>query len=165
MKANRPPNRRRADLAACGATCVLLALVAGCSPYQIQGKVIEGAEGLVTVVSPQDRRLNSIGVDGAKVELTLDPTSISPKLLGNISTGHTGRFTLPVGELGAGMLNYELGVLSTGRGFKSVYQQIPLPGQGKQLLIVLEAGRDRNPPKQDFLKETQQIGEQLLRNN
>ena len=27
MKANRPPNRRRADLAACGAACVLLALV------------------------------------------------------------------------------------------------------------------------------------------
>lgn len=163
MRNSPKASRRPPDFVAATCAGLLVALVGGCSPYQITGKVIEGPNGYATTVSPADRQLSMNGLAGVKVQLTIDPRSISPKVIGEFITDGDGRFNTPVHQLGAGILEYELGVQVRGTGYLSVYQNMALPPKGRPLLIVLAPGKDRRAPPTDFLRETEQLGEQLLR--
>jgi len=155
-------------MVAMGCACLLIALIPGCSPYQIQVRVIEGTNGYISEVGPFESRLDdqaTPGLAGVKVQLTIDPKSISPKPVGQFMTDGNGWFTAPVRELGAGVLNYELGILAQANGYKSVFQDMALPAKGRRLLIVMVPGKDTRPPPRDFLEQTKSIGEQLLRDN
>mgnify|MGYP002637767629 CR=1 FL=1 len=171
MKLSAKVSRLQPDaraMAAAVACLLMIALAPGCSPYQLQVKVIEGTNGYATHVGPDDHQLDddqTPGLSGVKVQLTIDPQSISPKHVGEFMTDGNGRFTAPVRELGAGILQYELGILSQTSGYKSVFQNMALPAKERQLLIVMAPGKDTRPPPSDFLKETQAVGEQLLRGN
>ena len=135
----------------------------GCQPYQLTGVVLAGAEAKVLAVSADDTRLKTFGLDGATVDVTVDPASMQPHMIGVFSTDRDGRFEIPVDALGAGFLEYELAVCCRAEGYQTVYQTIQMPSRRKKLLIVMVAGRDTYEPKKDILEETQKLADELLK--
>ena len=147
--------------------CVLLLATAawsgGCSPYQIEGLVVPGAVGEVLLLDDNDQRLRMAGIAGAAVDLTIDPSSMRPKLIGKFATDEDGRFTIPVDALGAGLLEYEVAVTCSAQGHQTVYQTMQMPARRKRLLVVMVPGRDTYRPKNDILKETRKMADELLK--
>lgn len=139
-------------------TCVL---ATGCSPYRLSGTVIEGAQSAVLVVDKNDKRLELPGINSASLMFTIDPDSLNAKTLPiDISDGG-GKFATPVGEPGAGFLEYEVMVLCRAAGYSSASRKLALPGGNKRLLIVLSPGADGYKPKRDIVNETIDMGHQL----
>ena len=135
----------------------------GCSPYQIEGLVVPGRTSEVLMLDADDERLDGPGLDGASVELTLEPQSMSPKPMKTVVTDGEGRFVVPVDKLGAGFLEYEVAVYCGSEGFQTAYQTLRLPPRGKRLLITMAVGRDTFQPKTDILQETRDMAEELLK--
>jgi len=134
--------RIRSVLCALMLTVCSLATV-GCESYALRGAVVEGQMPGVYIVRADDARLEQVGLANAVVEPTLDPDSMRPKQLSNALTDDRGRFELPVTEFGAGILEYELGLLVRHEGFKSVWQKMPMPPGNRRLLVVMAPGEDR----------------------
>lgn len=132
---------RRATALALGAASV--SVLGACGGYQMQGRVVTGARPEVIVVAKDDPRLGGPGVAGTLVDLTLDPESLGRKPLANGYSGPDGEFAIHVKEIGAGMLEYEVGVVARAPGHNPVYGQIILPGSNKRVLIVMVRGQDR----------------------
>ncbi len=156
-----PPNPARNFAAVC-AVCII-AMIAGCKSHQLSGVVVEGEHPRVELVDSGDARLDIGVIPEARISLTLDPTSLNPKILAELVSDPNGGFTTDVSALGAGMLQYDLGVLCQAEGFKTLYQTMPMPKRGRVLLVVLAPGHDRHRPPGDFLRETERMGEDLLR--
>lgn len=157
------PSANRAKTVFLFAFCILhFAFLLGCQSYRLTGAVIEGEAPGVHVVSRSDKRLFQGGVTGARLEFTVDPSSMQPKRLAALATDDTGRFDAPVEDApGAGMLEYELGVLARANGYQSVWEIIPLPSADKALLIVLRPGKDTFRPPTDLMEETLELGRKL----
>ena len=141
---------------------VLLAVaaLAGCESYRLRGAVVAGEAPGVLVVKPSDVRLREVGLPGATIELVLDPASMSPKPAGAALSDARGRFDVPIKEMGAGLLEYELSILCRLKDHGPVYQTIALPGSDRRLLIVLAPGRDAPRPNEDLISETLRLGGQ-----
>jgi len=137
----------------------------GCGSYQLAGVIVESTSGSVEVISQSDNRATKQGISGASLELTLDPTSMSPKTIAIVTTDADGRFKVDVDELGAGFLKYRLAILGQAEGYKTHYQEISMPPNGKLLYITLEAGKDQYRPPSDLLHDTLKIGNDLLKTN
>jgi len=135
----------------------------GCQPYQLTGMVTAGAKPEALAVSADDARFKTFGLEGANVEVTIDPLSMQPRVIGVFSTDRDGRFEIPIDALGAGFLEYELAICCRAEGYQTVYQTIQMPSRRKKLLIVMVAGRDTYEPKKDILKETQKLADELLK--
>jgi hypothetical protein len=147
----------------CAAITLCLILLTACSPYQLQGRVVEGKATQVLVVSPNDSRLNEEPVYEATVELTLDPSSISPKRLGQIVTDDRGNFVLDIDATGAGsFMEYDLGILVTAQKHRNVWQTIKLPSAKKRLLVIMTTGSAGPPPPKDILKESLQLKDRFM---
>jgi hypothetical protein len=130
---------------------------AGCGAYALRGKVIEGAYHGIYVVEANDKRLNGPPVGGATVSATLDPSSLGRKPVGDTLTGEDGGFTLPIGEFGAGTLEYEVGVEARAAGHAGVEKSFRLPGGGSRLLIVMPRGVDRTKKPANPLDDLQKF--------
>jgi hypothetical protein len=114
----------------------------------------------VAVVSDDDPRLNQQGVEGADVQVVIDPESLNRKILPEVQTDSTGRFAIPVGEPGAGFLEYQALVAAHAPGYRLATETIPLPPADKRLLITLPTGKDTYRPQDDILGETLKMGGQ-----
>lgn len=141
------------QLPAAMALCCLFA-VGGCGGYHLRGTVVAGETNGVYVVDANDSRLKTMGIEQAAIELTLDPSTLNPIEAGSTTAGQGGRFDIAIDQMGAGFLEYELGVLCRKQGFSTVWETLALPGGGKRLLIVMVPGRDKYRPKEDILDET-----------
>ena len=135
----------------------------GCQPYQLTGVVMAGAKAKALAVSADDERLKMFGLDGATIEITVDPLSIQPRMIGVFPTDRDGRFEIPVDALGAGFLEYELAVCCQAEGYQTIYQTIKMPSRRERLLILMVAGRDTYEPRRDILEETQKLADELLK--
>lgn len=147
-------------------TLMMLALLpcvtlTGCGGYALQGRVIEGPQPAVLVVSKNDSRLKQPGVAGASLMLTVDPESLNAKMLPMDMTDDAGGFAVPVDVTGAGLLEYDLQIVCRAAGYSPATGTIALPGGHKRVLIVLPPGNDRYKPQRDILEETMEIGKQL----
>ena len=114
------------------------------------------------MLDPRDKHLRRTGLGGAYLELTLDPSSLSPLVMGTVMTDERGRFKKKIDQTGAGLLEYELGLLCRSPGHRSLYQTMPLPGSKKWMLIVLAPGRDTTTGPRDLLEETLRMAEPYL---
>ena len=143
---------------------VLLAVTAvaggGCQAHRIQGLIVQGPTPTVVIVDKDDEQLDRHGLAGAVVELTLDPNSMSPKVLGTVITDATGRFQIPIDAFGVGVLEYDLGMLCRLGDHQPVYQTMRLPASGKCVLVVMAPGRDATHEVQDLIAETLRLGGQ-----
>lgn len=145
---------------------VLLATgLTGCGGYHLRGKVVEGPVSSVAVVDQHDPRLEGPGLRGASIQAVIDPNDVGRKRLNTQHSGDDGSFAIPVGELGAGFLEYEVQVVGRATGFESAVGTFPLPGGNKRVLITLTPGRDTYKPtgSDAFLDETLRMSEPYLR--
>ncbi|MEX0654215.1 MAG: hypothetical protein WD534_18405 [Phycisphaeraceae bacterium] len=137
--------------------------LAGCSGYQLQGKVIEGPESGVFIVSEDDPRLDEPGLRGARVALTLDADRLSAKHVGDGESDLDGAFTVSVDEFGAGFLEHDVEVLVRLAGYAPAVRTIRLPGSSRRVLVTLAEGEDELSPRPgDLLDETMRMGEPYM---
>ncbi len=120
-----------------------LSLLPACGPHKIYGRVVTGDTSYITVVDKDDHRLDAEGgVSGVLLRLQLDPGRINQRNIAEQTSGEDGKFTLPVDEFGAGVIELEGGLLARRHGFKSAEGVFVVPGNSKRILVVLEPGRD-----------------------
>ena len=129
---------------------------AGCGTYQLRGHVVEGPEPMVLVTRADDPRLEQRGIGGASLELTLSPRSLGRKPLGSTFSGDGGWFAAGIDELGAGLLEYELGVVCRRQGYRTAVGAVRMPGGDQRLLVVLTPGVDDYEEPIDLLEESEQ---------
>lgn len=150
--------RRAVVLTACAAALALQA----CGPYTLKGRVIQGDVSSVAIVDDDDRRLGDEGgpgLSGVGLKLTLEPARLNRKLVAQEYSADDGSFELPVDEAGAGLLEFEAGILARRRGFQSAEGVFMLPGGSKRVLIILAPGRDTpgmfedEPTAQELLEQ------------
>jgi hypothetical protein len=144
-----------------GAVLMLSCLLAtGCSSYQLQGKVIEGPVAGVLLLSKDDARLDPPGLAGATLDVTLDPGHMGEKRLGAQGTDLEGNFSVPIRELGAGMLEYEVELVGQATGYQATIHKMRLPSTNQRVLVVLREGRNTYRPPRSVIEESLRIGEQ-----
>ena len=156
-------DRTRHAITLIAALPILLALAA-CSPYQMQGTVIEGAVSTIRVVDKDDPRLTQgYGMPMASIEVTLDPDRLSRKALQRALTEVDGTFAVPVDEPGAGYLEYPMRVIVRRSGYNTATQDMLMPGTNQRLLITLVNGEDQYKPEPpDLMDETLKMGEPYM---
>lgn len=120
-----------------------LALVLGaCAPYTLKGRVVRGEASYIAVVDDGDPRLDAEGIPGVQLKLTLDPGKLKRKTAAQEVSGASGELSLPVEEAGAGLLEFDAGLIARKRGYAPAEGFFRLPGGGKRILVVLTPGRD-----------------------
>ncbi len=134
----------------------------GCGEYRLRGLVVEGDTAAVLVVDDDDPRLAQHGLSGAVIELTVEPNSLRPKSLGAAMTDDHGQFDMAIDQPGAGLLEYDIGILCRLDGYRSHYETLLLPGSNRRLLIIVHEGRGVNRAKGDLLQETLDLKDQLM---
>ncbi|MCC7204326.1 MAG: hypothetical protein IT441_04555 [Phycisphaeraceae bacterium] len=128
----------------------------GCASPGIRGLVIEGRPGGVAVLDPSDKQVKDVeryGLAEAVVEVTIDPHSGNPERLGAFKTDDQGRFAVPIDKLGAGLLEYEVGLLVYREGFEPQWKVMKLPSSKKVVLVTLEPG-SKGTLNVDLLRQT-----------
>lgn len=164
MTASPIPSDRQTPCKAIALTLlglILCAALTACSGYRIEGKVVAGLTSAVVVVDHNDPRLEQPGIEGATIDVTLDPESMAPKRIGADVSDMQGNFGLPVNEPGAGLLEYEMALSVQAKGHKDLWWTMQLPGSKKRLLIIIEAGSGGYRPPPDIIDETIEAGERL----
>ncbi len=144
---------------------VALCTLGGCAPYAVRGVVVSGDRPSVQWVGADDARLKASGLASARVTAWLDPDRLSPEQVGTTTTDGTGRFALPIGATGAGVLLMDIqvrGQRSPDHG--SATAELTLPQRGRHLLITLVPGPDADPrPAGNVLERTLRDAEPFLR--
>ena len=135
------------------AAALLAAALTGCGPYTLRGLVVDGPDPGAWVVSPDDPRLESVGVPDASITLVLDPRSLGRKELGRFLSDSEGRIAIPVDVLGAGFLEEDFGLVVRRAGFQTLDETIRLPSGDNRLLVVLKRGPDTYRPPTDPFRE------------
>ena len=138
----------------CLLLAALLLTITGCGGYQLSGVVLHSKTAGIFIVDANDSRLNNIGVGNVVINVTIDPTSLGLKKLPKVLSDEQGRFSIPVDEVGAGVLEYEARVLARRNGYRYVEDLISLPSKKKRLLILMEPGRDTYKAPDDPIGET-----------
>jgi len=145
------------------ACAVLLAsLLNGCASYQLQGVVVEGSLPGIYIVDSGDPRLAGTAVADARVQGMLDPNKIRSKPLPLVMTDDNGRFAIPIEDPGAGLLEYTFTLYPDADGYGTppgAGTAMALPPPGKQVLVVLAAGRRTGPPRSPGQSNEDLIGE------
>jgi|GEM_PF-1911625 len=136
-----------------------------CGPYQLRGSVVQGDRSGVWVVHKDDSRLKKMTLQRVSVEVTLDPSSMSPKQLGVAQTDVSGQFDMIVDAMGAGSWQeYDLGILVRHEGYRDLWQTLEMPPRDKRLLIVISPGKGGNLPPTDILKESMELKDKFMEN-
>ena len=125
------------------AAALCAALFSSACTYSLKGRVVEGPDSYVAVVDSSDPRLTQgKGLVGASLNMQLDPMKINRKSVARNISGANGEFELPVDEVGAGLLEYDVGVYVRRKGCEPAEGFFRLPGSGKRLLVVMSPGKD-----------------------
>ncbi|MEO1237672.1 MAG: hypothetical protein AAFX76_12870 [Planctomycetota bacterium] len=139
----------------CGGLVFALVFLGACSPYRLQGVVVEGPVPGVEVVGADDPRLEFFGLPGVEVLVKLDPQRLNPETIGRGRTDGDGRFSLAVDEFGAGVLILDVEVSASRSGFVTARERFELPGAGRRLVVTMRPGEDPPPVEgQNILEET-----------
>ena len=121
-------------------------LLVGCESYSLRGHVIRGEISYIEIVDADDERLESPGLTATRVGVHLDPGRLNRKFLGSTVSDANGDFSLPIDEVGAGFLEYDISVVAYRDGYFGAEQFFVMPSSNKRVLIILGPGNDPNPP-------------------
>jgi hypothetical protein len=151
MRSTLRMTRLGAILAACLAA-------GGCAgSHRVQGRVIEGPRSMVLVVDQNDPRLNQPGIPGVAIDLMIDPQSLNRKPGGSEVSMADGSFAVPVQEFGAGVLEYQLGVVAVRNGFAPTETTAAMPAFHQRLLILMVKGQNNYRKPEDPLDAIRQL--------
>lgn len=121
----------------------LATALGACSPYMLSGRVIEGEASYAMLVHSDDPRLQSAGLPGVSLRLTMDPGKLNRDVVADSVSGPEGDFALPVDRVGAGLLTMNMSILARKSGYASSEGFFELPGSGAAyLLVVIARGAD-----------------------
>lgn len=134
-----------------------LVLAAGCGPYVLEGKVVEGDASAVQAVTADDPRLEKPGLGEARIELTLDPESLGREDVASRRVRPDGTFAIPINVFGAGWMEHEFGALVRQEGYSSAYRVFMLPGGDQKLLVTLKEGRDAYKDPDEALEDSRRF--------
>ncbi len=125
-------------------TTLLLAtaILSSACTYTLKGRVVEGDTSYIAVVDSTDPRLNDHGMTGVRLHLQLDPGRMSRKTITRDVSDSDGAFELPVTEVGAGFLEYDVGLFARRAGYSPAETSFRLPPSSKRILIVMARGQD-----------------------
>jgi hypothetical protein len=128
----------RTRIAACLST---LAMLTGCG-YQLQGRVVQGGFGTISLVDPTDQRLQVQGVPGVRVQLVRDPQRMRREVIAEASTDADGAFTLETRSFGAGFLDERFEMVATRPGFGAAQStmELPLDPSKRRVLVEMQRG-------------------------
>jgi len=125
-----------------------LGVLTGCNDgYTIEGRVVRGTLGMVTLVDPDDGQLGGTPVSGATVRAIRDPGRLSSREFGSAVSGADGTFRLRIDSIGAGLLREEWLITANRPGTAGAEGVLALPRNAgtQRLLVTLAAG---SPPPQ-----------------
>ncbi len=138
----------RTPIAASLATAILL--LTGCSGYMLRGRVVEGDASWVTVTNQAALEAeDSRPVQGAVVDLVLDPGRLNRKQLGTARTDANGEFAIKVDEFGAGWMEHDVGMTVSRDGFVVADGFFRLPPDSQRILVTFQRGRNGARPVED----------------
>ena len=121
--------------------CLLvLATLTGCG-YQLQGRVVQGGFGTISLVEPTDQRLQVQGVPGVRVQLVRDPNRMRREVIAEASTDADGVFTLETRSFGAGFLDERFEMVATRPGFGVAQSTMELPMDPSKRRVLVEIQR------------------------
>jgi len=126
----------------CSIALVLFSLCSTACTYKLHGRVIQGDTSYIAVVDKSDPRLNEHGIEGVRLHVQLDPGKLNRKTVCREVSSTDGAFTLPVDEIGAGFLEYDVGVFARRSGFSPAEGSFRLPPGNKRVIIVMTRGED-----------------------
>lgn len=123
--------------------CAAIALVqAGCETYKLRGRVTSGDATYIALVDDNDPRLQTgDAIAGVVLRLQTDPGKLNRKFVGQGLTDGKGEFAIPVDEVGAGFLEYDVAIDARRSGYESTESFFRLPPSDKRVLIVLRPGK------------------------
>jgi hypothetical protein len=128
------------------ASCLLvLATLTGCG-YQLQGRVVQGGFGTISLVEPTDQRLQVQGVPGVRVQLVRDPNRMRREVIAEASTDADGVFTLETRSFGAGFLDERFEMVATRPGFGVAQSTMELPMDPSTRRVLVEIQRGGSGP-------------------
>jgi hypothetical protein len=110
--------------------------------YQLQGRVVDGGFGTVSVVDASDDRLQGAGVAGVRIQLVRDPNRMRREVVASCSSMRDGSFTLETKTFGAGWTDerWEIVATRTGYGPAQSPVELPIDPGSRRLLVELERG-------------------------
>ena len=122
--------------------CFLLAVGLTACSYQLQGRVVDGGFGTVSVVDASDDRLQGAGVQGVRIQLVRDPNRMRREVVASCSSTRDGSFTLETKTFGAGWTDERWEIVATRSGYGPAQSPVELPidPSSRRLLIELERG-------------------------
>ena len=129
---------------------VLLPLLAlSACGYRLQGRVIEGGFGTVTMVDEGDDRLQADGVQGVRVQLVRDPNRMSREVVASATSGRDGSFAIETKTFGAGWTDERWEIIATRPGYGPAQSPVELPIDpgSRRLLVELERGGSGDVPQ------------------
>lgn len=131
------------------AVLIVLVTLTGCG-YQLQGRVVQGGFGTVSLVDPTDQRLQQQGVPGVRVQLVRDPQRMRREVIAETSTDADGAFTLETRSFGAGLLDERFEVVATRPGFGAAQSamELPLDPSKRRVLVEIQRGGSGVDPAQ-----------------
>lgn len=127
----------------------------GCQSYQLEGRVIEGAQSAIFIVDQEDPRLNEPGLAQADLTLTLDPRRVTAEQLGAQRSASDGSFSFDVNEFGAGFLEHDVRLQAEASGYHETLRDFQLPSRNKAVLVVLRPESAGRSPQQEAEDPTQ----------
>lgn len=122
------------------ASVFFLSLLTGCG-YQLQGRVVQGGFGTISLVDPTDQRLLVQGVPGVRVQLVRDPNRMRREVIAEASTDADGVFTLETRSFGAGLLDERFEMVATRPGFGTAQSTMELPMDPSKRRVLVEIQR------------------------
>jgi hypothetical protein len=114
--------------------CVLGLFGCGGGAMRIEGKVVGGATGVVTLAEAGDARLGGPGVPGVSVRVHRPGAPNAP--VAEATSGAEGGFTLRVPE--SDVLGGRMEVVASGPGVLVCRGSVYLPRDGRRLLVFVE---------------------------
>ncbi len=130
--------------------------LASCGSYTIQGRVVEGANAMITFVPANDPSLEfGRPVSNAVVALVRDPDQLNRETVAQARSGQTGWFAMPVGAFGAGWMDEMWDVEVRAPGYHAVQNRLRLAGEdsGMVMLIIVAPGVDVDTGDENLLEE------------
>ena len=147
-----------------------LFLLPACADYRLQGVVVPGLPGSppsVEVVKQDDPRLTETGLASASLDVTLDPSRLNAKSIGQGTSGPDGSFAVPISETGAGFLQHDVQLDVSRDGYRSASERFRLPAASRRVVVTLPPGKDRprdtmGGPGDTFLDDTLRDAQRYL---
>ena len=123
-------------------------LLCSCGSYTLRGKVIEGLDSDVTVVSADDPRLNEPGIRQVRINVHRDPGGLAQELAGSGLSDADGTFAIELPGFGAGWMDETWLVETAQRTLR-----LPSNTNRHQLLIIVAPGTATPSEHRDDLWE------------